>query len=67
MRLSTFVDKQGKYFDAVHFTEVVHKYPINGIGVYKCLGVITEKYGFCSMIISKSRKVRIKSNPRGLD
>ncbi|WP_047546166.1 DNA polymerase III subunit alpha [Psychroserpens sp. Hel_I_66] len=64
MRLSTFVDKNGKYFDAVHFTDVVHKYPINGLGIYKCLGMITEKFGFCSMIVSKSRKVKIKSNPR---
>ncbi len=64
MRLSTFVDKTGKYFDAVHFTDVVYKYPIHGLGVYKCLGFITEKFGFCSMIISKSRKVGIKSNPR---
>ncbi|WP_418604437.1 DNA polymerase III subunit alpha [Hwangdonia sp.] len=67
MRLSTFVDKHGKYFDAVHFTEVVHKYAIHGLGVYKCLGVITKKHGFCSMIISKSRKVRIKPNPRAVD
>lgn len=66
MRLSTFVDKHGKYFDAVHFTNVVHQYPIHGLGIYKCLGVITEKFGFCSMIISKSRKVRIKPNPRGV-
>lgn len=67
MRLSTFVDKEGRYFDAVHFTEVVHKYPIHGLGVYKCIGFITEKFGFCSMIISKSRKVKIKSNPRALN
>jgi len=67
MRLSTFIDKKGNYFDAVHFTEVVHKYPIHGLGVYKCLGFITEKFGFCSMIISKSRKLMIKSNPRITD
>ncbi|WAC02434.1 DNA polymerase III subunit alpha [Lacinutrix neustonica] len=64
MRLSTFVDKNGKYFDAVHFTEVVYNYPIHGLGVYKCMGVITEKFGFCSMIISKSRKIKMKANPR---
>jgi len=67
MRLSTFVDKKGNYFDAVHFTNVVHQYPIHGLGVYKCLGRITEKFGFCSMIISKSRKVRMASNPRIMD
>jgi DNA-directed DNA polymerase III PolC len=64
MRLSTFVDKQGHYFDAVHFTDTVHQYPIHGLGVYKCLGFITEKFGFCSMIISKSRKVKVLENPR---
>lgn len=66
MRLSTFVDKHGSYFDAVHFTETVYNYPINGLGVYKCLGTITEKFGFCSMIVSKSRKVKIKANPRAI-
>jgi DNA polymerase-3 subunit alpha len=64
MRLSTFVDKQGHYFDAVHFTDTVHQYPIHGLGIYKCLGFITEKFGFCSMIISKSRKVKVLENPR---
>jgi DNA polymerase-3 subunit alpha len=64
MRLSTFVDKHGHYFDAVHFTDTVHLYPIHGLGIYKCLGFITEKYGFCSMIISKSRKVKVLVNPR---
>nr|WP_321226326.1 DNA polymerase III subunit alpha [uncultured Psychroserpens sp.] len=64
MRLSTFVDKQGHYFDAVHFTDTVHQYPIHGVGIYKCLGFITEKFGFCSMIISKSIKVKVLGNPR---
>jgi len=64
MRLSTFVDKNGDYFDAAHFTDVVNKYPINGLGVYECIGLVTEKFGFCSLVISKSRKLRIKSNPR---
>ena len=36
MRLSTFIDSDGEYFDAVHFTDVVEKYPINGRGVYYC-------------------------------
>lgn len=65
MRLSTFIDTQGHYFDAVHFSDTVHQYPINGLGVYKCLGRITERYKFCSMIISKSRKVKVLANPRG--
>ncbi len=64
MRLSTFVDKEGNYFDAVHFTNVVHLYPINGIGIYACYGKITNRYGFCSMNVIKSKKMNIMSDPR---
>jgi DNA polymerase-3 subunit alpha len=64
MRLSTFIDSEGHYFDAVHFTNVVHQYPINGMGIYACYGKITNRYGFCSMNIIKSKKLGIKTDPR---
>ncbi len=64
MRLSTFVDKEGNYFDAVHFTDVVHLYPIHGIGIYACYGKITNRYGFCSMNVITSKKVPILVDPR---
>jgi len=64
MRLSTFIDKEGNYFDTVHFTEALHKFPINGIGVYACYGNITNKFGFCSMIVKKSKKMSVFSDPR---
>lgn len=64
MRLSTFIDAKGNYFDAVHFTNVVHLYPINGMGVYACYGKITNRFGFCSMNIIQSKKMSIASDPR---
>ena len=64
MRLSTFIDADGNYFDAVHFTSVVHLYPINGMGIYACYGKITNRFGFCSMNIIKSKKMSIALNPR---
>jgi len=64
MRLSTFIDEDGNYFDAVHFTEAVHKFPINGIGVYACYGAITNKFGFCSMVIKWSKKMAVFSDSR---
>ena len=64
MRLSTFIDADGHYFDAVHFTDVVHAYPINGMGIYACYGKITNRFGFCSMNIIKSKKVSIAGDPR---
>lgn len=64
MRLSTFIDKMGNYFDAVHFTDVVDKYPINGLGVYACYGTIKDRFGFYSMVIVKSKKLSIRPDPR---
>jgi DNA polymerase-3 subunit alpha len=64
MRLSTFIDIDGNYFDAVHFTDVVSLYPINGMGVYACYGKITNRFDFCSMNVVKSKKMSIAGDPR---
>ncbi|TXE10766.1 DNA polymerase III subunit alpha [Gelidibacter salicanalis] len=64
MRLSTFIDHQGNYFDAVHFTDVVEKYPVNGLGVYACYGRITDRFDFYSMSVVWSRKAAILPDPR---
>ncbi len=64
MRLSTFIDQKGDYFDAVHFTNVVHSYPVNGLGIYACYGKITHRFGFYSMNVIKSRRVGMVSDPR---
>lgn len=64
MRLSTFIDKKGNYFDAVHFTSVVDKYPVNGLGIYACFGKITDRFDFYSMNIIWSKKLTILPDPR---
>jgi len=64
MRLSTFIDIDGNYFDAVHFTDVVSLYPINGMGIYACYGKITNRFDFCSMNVLKSKKMSIAGDPR---
>ncbi|QXP62746.1 DNA polymerase III subunit alpha [Polaribacter sp. HaHaR_3_91] len=64
MRLSTFIDQDGHYFDAVHFTNVVHQYPVNGMGIYGCFGKITNRYGFCSMNVIQSKKMSVAVDPR---
>ena len=64
MRLSTFIDIDGNYFDVVHFTDVVSLYPINGMGIYACYGKISNRFDFCSMNILKSKKMGIAGDPR---
>ena len=65
LRFCTFTDKEGNYFDTVHFTKVVEKYPIHGLGVYACYGKVTTSFDFCSLDIVWSRKLALKPDPRG--
>ena len=64
VRLSTFIDLDGHYFDMVHFPDVVDKYPIHGIGIYSCLGKVTEEFGHCSIQAIRTRKIAVKPDPR---
>ncbi|RDY57925.1 DNA polymerase III subunit alpha [Flagellimonas nanhaiensis] len=64
MRLSTFIDREGQYFDAVHFTNVVDRYPIHGRGVFACYGRVTEEFGHYSMSIIWSKKMPFRADPR---
>ncbi len=64
MRFCTFVDREGHYFDTVHFPSVVHTYPIHGIGVYACYGSVIEEFDFCSISIIWSKKMSLVPDPR---
>ncbi len=67
MRFCTFIDQAGHYFDTVHFSAVVDKFPVNGLGVYACFGKITEAFNFCSVEIQWSKKLSLLPDPRGLN
>ena len=66
MRFSTFTDLEGEFFDAVHFSNVVDKFPIWGQGVYACYGKVTEEFDFYSLDIIWSKKTPLKPDPRGV-
>ncbi|WP_047416075.1 DNA polymerase III subunit alpha [Cellulophaga sp. Hel_I_12] len=67
MRFSTFIDQEGDYFDVVHFTKVVDKYPIHGIGVYACYGRVTEEFEHFSLDAIWTKKIALKADPRASD
>jgi DNA polymerase-3 subunit alpha len=52
------------YFGAVHFTNMEHLYPINGLKIYDCYGEITNRFGFCSINVLKSKKLGVLGDPR---
>ncbi|WP_418603782.1 hypothetical protein [Hwangdonia sp.] len=65
IRFCTFVDQDGHCFETVHFTKVVDKYPINGMGVYTCYGKVKEEFDFCSLDIIWTNKMSLTPDPRG--
>ena len=57
MNFGTFLDREGRFFDTVHFPEVLQRYPFTGTGIYRIQGKIVSEYGFASIEVSGMEKV----------
>lgn len=64
MYFGTFYDYNFKIFDTVHFSAVAQRYPVYGKGIYKCVGRVTEEFGYYSLQIQALYKMDIQSDPR---
>lgn len=65
MNLSSFIDAEGEFFDAVHFPASLKQYPFKGDGIYLILGTITQEFGHPSIEVEKMAKMPIQPDPRG--
>jgi len=57
MNFGTFIDREGKFFDTVHFPRTLKKYPFMGRGLYRIKGKIVEEYDFPSMEVYEMEKM----------
>jgi DNA polymerase-3 subunit alpha len=64
MFFGTFLDREGRFVDTVHFPPVAAKYPFRGRGIYALKGKITEEFGFHSMEVTAMRKLAVIEDPR---
>lgn len=64
MHFAAFLDREGEFFDTVHFPDAVRNYPFRGQGVYLILGVVVEEFGFPSINVMKMAKLPFKKDPR---
>jgi len=64
MRFTTMLDREGNFFDCVHFPLAMAKSPIHGKGVYACYGTVTEEFGFYSLTVSWTKKLALQNDPR---
>ncbi len=65
MNFGTFLDVSGEFFDTVHFSASLKKYPFRGYGVYLLLGKVVEDFGYASLEVEKMAKMPVVGDPRG--
>lgn len=64
MNFGTFLDDEGNFFDTVHFSDSLNRYPFRGKGVYLILGKVVEEFGFPSVEVEKLARLEYKADPR---
>lgn len=67
MHFGTFLDREGYFFDTVHFPPVAAKYPFRGRGVYLIRGTVTEEFDVYSIEVSFIEKLALIEDPRYSD
>jgi DNA-directed DNA polymerase III PolC len=64
MNFGCFIDHTGQFFDTVHFSDSLEKYPFRGSGTYLLMGKIVADFGFQQMEVDKMAKLPVKADPR---
>lgn len=64
MQFATFVDREGFFFDTVHFPDTAAQHPFTGRGVYHIRGKVAEEFGFYSIETEHMEKLAYIEDPR---
>ncbi|TVR89974.1 MAG: DNA polymerase III subunit alpha [Saprospirales bacterium] len=64
MAFVTWLDRNGHFFDSVHFPAIWEKYPLRGKGCYLLKGKVTDDFGLPSLELSYLEKLPYFPDPR---
>jgi len=67
MHFGNFLDRDGYFFDTVHFPQVAERYPFRGRGVYIVSGKVSEEFGCYSIEVTRMEKAALIPDPRYSD
>ncbi|RXG17138.1 helix-hairpin-helix protein [Leeuwenhoekiella aestuarii] len=67
MYFGTFLDREGVFFDTVHFPDSVAHSFMSGKEVYQVIGKVTQEYELCSIIVDRVIRLTRKTDPRFSD
>jgi DNA-directed DNA polymerase III PolC len=64
MYFGTFLDRQGAFFDTVHFPPVARRYPFRGRGVYAIWGKVVTEFDCTTIEVTRLEIQPIIEDPR---
>ncbi|MCF8438774.1 MAG: DNA polymerase III subunit alpha [Saprospiraceae bacterium] len=64
MHFGTWLDREGRFFDTVHFPNYLKTSPFRGKGVYRIEGRAVEEFGFPSVEVVKMEKLAWREDGR---
>jgi error-prone DNA polymerase len=64
MIFGTWFDREGRFFDTVHFPPSLKLSPFTGSGVYLLEGRVVEEFGFPSVEVSRMARLPFVADPR---
>ena len=64
MQFGTWLDREGQFFDTVHFPDQVKKTPFRGRGVYRIYGRLVADFGFVSLETHRMERLPYRNDDR---
>ncbi|MGV3597102.1 MAG: DNA polymerase III subunit alpha [Bacteroidota bacterium] len=64
MAFAAFLDKNGAFFDTVHFPDSLKYYPIHGKGVYQIIGKVVLDFEYPCIEVRRLKKLPAVKDPR---
>ncbi|MEY3051385.1 MAG: hypothetical protein RLY31_1170 [Bacteroidota bacterium] len=64
MNFGTWLDRDGHFFDSVHFPDVLKRFPFRGRGVYRITGRVAMEHGFPSVEVVQMERLPWKEDAR---
>lgn len=67
MHFGTWLDREGRFFDTVHFPDAIAASPFQGKGIYKIFGFVTAEFDFVSLEVRNMRRLPYREDSRFLE
>ncbi len=64
MHFGTWLDREGLFFDTVHFPDQLKKAPFRGRGIYRIRGRLVSDFGFVSLEASSMERLPYRTDAR---